>query len=162
MSDHVAHTLAINDLLTRFFQAFDEKNWPLMRDCLCVEVYTDYSSFRRVPAATISADRYVEQRRAALHALDMQHNFLNLRVEPDAAGVAATARCNFTILRFHASYDGHYHSQGHYLFAFVKAGGPWKISRIVQHLLRSQGDPEIHGATPPEDDAESAGSPQIE
>jgi hypothetical protein len=162
MSDHVAHTLAINDLLTRFFQAFDEKDWPLMRDCLCDEVYTDYSSFRRIPAATIPADRFVEQRRAALHALDMQHNFLNLRVELDAAGGSATARCNYMIQRFHSSYDGHYHSQGHYLFAFVNAGGAWKISRIVQQLLRSQGDPEIHGVMPPEDDDTLPGRRQAE
>jgi hypothetical protein len=146
MTDRVAHTLEINDLLTRFFQAFDEKDWPAMRDCLCEVVFTDYSSFRRVPAATITADRYVEQRRRALQALDTQHNFLNLRVELDQAGATATARCNYMIQRFHSLYDGYYHSQGHYLFAFTMAGGVWRISRIVQHLLRSQGDPEIHGA----------------
>jgi SnoaL-like domain len=146
MSDHITHTLDINDLLTRFFQAFDEKNWPMMRGCLCDEVDTDYSSFRGVPPATISADHYVEQRRSALHTLDMQHNFLNLRVEFAEATDTATARCNYIVYRFHTAYDGYYHSQGHYLFGFTVRDGAWKISRIVQHLLRSQGDPEIHGA----------------
>jgi hypothetical protein len=151
MADPTIDTLAINDLLTRFFQAFDDKNWTMMRDCLCEEVFTDYSSFRQVPPATISAGTYVEQRRSALQALDMQHNFLNLRVESDAAAGTATARCNYIIHRFHPSFDGlndhYFHSYGHYLFAFARTGGRWRISRITQHLLRNEGNREIHGAT---------------
>jgi hypothetical protein len=147
--DPVAHTLAIHDLLTRFFQAFDDKAWPALRACLCDEVFTDYSSFREVQAAMISADTFVEQRRMALQALDMQHNFLNLRVELDSAAVAATARCNYIIHRFQPSLDGddrYFHSYGHYLFAFVNVTGRWSISRINQHLLRNQGERQIHGA----------------
>ena len=151
MSDPVTHKLSINDLLTRFFQAFDDKNWSMMRGCLCDEVFTDYSSFRDEAASTISADRYVEQRRIALQALDMQHNFLNLRVEVDAAAETATARCNYIIHRFHPSFDGindhYFHSYGHYLFAFTNLSGTWKISRITQNLLRNHGNREIHGAT---------------
>jgi hypothetical protein len=156
MSDHTAHKLDLSDLLSRFFQAFDDKNWPMMRECLCDEVFTDYSAFRGVPAAMLSADDYVEQRRTALQALDMQHNFLNLRIEVDDGTDTATARCNYIVLRFHSLYDGYYHSQGHYLFGFARRGGVWKISRIAQHLLRSQGDPEIHGAIRPQDERRSA------
>ena len=151
MFDFTTHTLAINDLLTRFFQAFDDKNWSMMRDCLCDGVYADYSSFRGVPAATISADRYVEQRRTALEALDTQHAFVNLRVKLDAAGGTASARCDYFIHRYHPSFDGHkdyyFHSDGHYAFAFVNIDGPWRISRITQNVRRNYGNPEIHGAT---------------
>jgi hypothetical protein len=148
--DPTAHKLAIHDLLTRFFQAFDDKAWPALRECLCDEVFADYSSFREVQAAMIPADTYVEQRRIALQALDMQHNFLNLRVELDPAADAATARCNYIVHRFHPSLDGddrHFHSYGHYFFAFVNVTGRWRISRITQSLLRNRGDREIHGAT---------------
>lgn len=155
MSDPIAHKLSINDLLTRFFQSFDDKNWPAMRDCLCNEVFTDYSSFRDEPASTISGDRYVEQRRTALQALDMQHNFLNLRVELSASAEAATARCNYIIHRFHPSFDGvndhYFHSYGHYFFVFANVRGTWKISRITQTLLRNHGNREIHGATRTQD-----------
>jgi SnoaL-like domain len=151
MSDPATHKLAINDLLTCFFQAFDDKNWWLMRDCLCDEVFTDYSSFRNVPPSTISRDQFVQHRRAALQALDMQHNFCNLRVEVFAGAVAAAARCNYTIHRFHPSFDGisphSFHSCGHYVFAFAHVNGRWRISRIAQHLLRDHGNREIHGAT---------------
>jgi hypothetical protein len=123
-----------------------------MRECLCDEVFTDYSSFRGTPAVTIRADEYVEQRRTALQALEMQHNFLNLRVELDAATAAATARCNYIIHRFHPSFGGagdhYFHSYGHYVFGLMTIDGAWRISRITQHLLRSQGNPEVHGALP--------------
>jgi SnoaL-like protein len=149
MSDPATHVL-VHDLLARFFQAFDDKNWPALRGCLCDEVFTDYSSFRAMPAVTVRADEYVEQRRMALQGLEMQHNFLNLRVEPDATAAAATARCNYVIHRFHPSCDGahdlYFHSYGHYLFALVAVDGTWRISRITQSLLRNQGNREIHGA----------------
>ena len=139
----------IENLLARFFQSFDEKNWTLMRSCLAERVFTDYSSFRKVAPAEITADRYVEQRRAALHALDMQHNYLNLLLDID--GDRASARCNYIIHRFHPDFDGaadgFFHSYGHYRFAFQRTMGDWKIIAITQHLLRNSGNPELHGAT---------------
>jgi hypothetical protein len=149
MSDPENHQRAIHALLTRFFQAFEDHNWPMMRDCLCDEVYTDYSAFRAVPPSTISADQYVEERRHTLQPLEMQHKFLNLRVEV-AAPDTATARCNYFIRRFHTSLDGtddrYFHACGHYFFAFTRVHGRWRISRITQHLLRIHGDPAIHAA----------------
>ena len=149
MSAH--QPLAIHDLLTRFFQAFDEKDWSMMRECLCDEVFTDYLSFRDRPAALISSDRYVELRRSALQSLDMQHNFLNLRVECDPDAQTAVARCNYLILRFQPSSDegrdDFFHSCGHYVFGLAVVGRAWKICRITQHLLRNSGNREIHGAT---------------
>lgn len=142
---------AINDLLARFFQAFDDKNWRMMRGCLHNVVQTDYSSFRDVPPATTSAERYVEQRRAALHTLDMQHNFLNLQIEFASGDPEATARCNYMIYRFDPSSDNHadnfFHSYGHYVFTLIKADREWRIRAITQNLLCNRGNPDIHGAT---------------
>src|SRR5262249_11687691 len=133
----------LHDLLSRFFQAFDEKDWLLMRACLCDEVYADYSSFRGIPAALMPRDEYVEGRRSALQALDMQHNFSNLRVELDAAEETAMARCNYTIHRFLPSYadgnDHYFHSYGFYFFTCSRDSGQWKIARITQKVLHSQG-----------------------
>ena len=151
MAESATQTLAIGGLLARFYQSFDEKDWPLMRACLCDEVFADYSSFRGRPAATLRAEVYVNQRRTALQALAMQHNFLNLRVEvaPDAR--SATARCNYIIHRFHPAFesgnDHYFHSYGSYRFAIASLAGTWKICGITQHLLRNSGDRELHGAT---------------
>jgi len=157
-NERVEETLAISDLLSRFFQSFDDHDWSIMRSCLCDEVYTDYSSFRNIPASTVRGDDYVEQRRVALYTLEMQHNFLNLRValhgEPKRT---AEARCNYIIHRFHPTFDGtndhFFHSYGHYVFALVNGeseisgDSEWKIAKITQKLLRNSGNREIHGAT---------------
>lgn len=140
---------AINDLLCRFFQSFDEKDWPAMRACLADTVWVDYSSFRDVAPGEISGDRYVAQRKAALSALEMQHNFLNLRV--DVEGDTAAAWCNYLIHRFQPNFDGaadgFFHSYGRYEFAFAREEAGWRIGRIRQILLQNHGNPEIHGAT---------------
>jgi hypothetical protein len=149
MSDPAIHKLAVNDLLTRFFEAFDDKNWLMMRDSLCDEVFTDDSSFSDIPPRTVPRDRYVDQRRAARGALDMQHNMLNLRVDVDAGAERAVARCNYVIHRFHPSSNGTdhcLHSYGHYIFAFAKVGVTWKIARITQNPVRNHGRREIYSA----------------
>jgi hypothetical protein len=154
----VEEKLAISDLLSRFFQSFDDHDWSMMRSCLCDEVHTDYSSFRNVPASTITGDHYVEQRRVALHTLDMQHNFLNLRIVlQDETKSAAEARCNYIIHRFHPTFDGtndhFFHSYGNYVFELLKvdneisSNAEWRIAKITQNLLRNYGNREIHGAT---------------
>lgn len=140
--------IAIHNLLCRFMQSFDDKNWEQMRACLCDTVFCDYSSFRREAPADMTAERYVAQRRAALSDLDMQHNFSNLHV--DFHGPTASARCNYTIHRFRPDFageaDGFFHSYGHYNYRLARLGGVWKISHIAQHLLKNHGNADIHRA----------------
>jgi hypothetical protein len=146
---------AINDLLCRFQQSFDDKDWDLMRGCLADRLYTDYSSFRDVPASEIDGDRYVAQRKAALDHLAMQHNFLNLRVIVE--GATARARCNYVIHRFlpDGGPEDYFHSYGTYQFGFERAAehtnDGWVINHITQSFLKNSGDPEIHGATRTDD-----------
>jgi len=151
MCDAATHKVAISELLVRFFQAFDEKDWPTMRECLCDEVFADYASSRGAPASTISAGRYVEQRRTSLQTLDMRHRFLNLRMDVEPVGRSAIASCDYVIHRYHPSFessDNHYfHSYGHYVFAFLNDSGIWRISRITQQVVRSHGHREIQGVT---------------
>ena len=40
----------------------------------------------------------------------------------------------------------HFHSWGTYDFVLVRRRDGWKLCSITQHLLKSDGDPSIHGA----------------
>lgn len=144
-----ADTIEINNLLCRFMQSFDDKDWRAMRECLTGEIFCDYSSFRGTPAGSVAADDYVAARKDGLAELVMQHNFFNLRVTI-LDHEAASARCNFAIHRFLPNapdpLKAYFHSYGHYRFTFTRANGMWKISGIVQVLLRNIGNPQIHGA----------------
>jgi hypothetical protein len=150
MSDVKVHERDIAGLLGGFFRSFDEKNWASMRACLADEIFADYAAFRGVPACTLAADRYVEQRRSALDALELRHDFFNLHVEVNEGATAAAARCQYVIRRSDPSYRGeglnYLDSYGHYVFGFVKTGSRWKIARIVQHLQANSGNEAIHPA----------------
>jgi hypothetical protein len=142
---------AIHDLICRFMQSFDEKDWRLMRECLDEVIYLDYSSFRNEPPGEVTADSYVAKRKSALNHLKLQHNFTNLIITLD--GNTATARCNYQILRFHPDFDKapalFFHSVGHYQFKFLQRGTTWKINSIQQILLQNIGNPELHTGVRP-------------
>jgi SnoaL-like domain len=132
---------AINALLIRFFRSFDGKDWRAMRACLCDEVFSE-GPLSRAGQSRISGDLYVEQRIFSLQSPDMQHDFFNLRIELDATGETATARCHYIVHRFHptAGASDYFHSYGHCLFGLTSAGGSWKIARITRMLQHTLGN----------------------
>jgi hypothetical protein len=141
--------MQIHNLLCLFQQAFDDRNWKLMRACLADRIFTDYSSFRNTPAETLTAEEYISKRKSALAGLRTQHDFSNLQVEVD--GDRAGGRCNYVIHRFHPDFQGEahrfFHSYGHYLFEFERSLAGWRITAITQNLLKNHGNPQLHGGT---------------
>jgi 3-phenylpropionate/cinnamic acid dioxygenase small subunit len=141
--------MQIYNLLCSFQQAFDDRDWSRMRDCLAEQICTDYSSFRKTSAETLAAEEYISQRQSALAGLLTQHNFSNLQVELD--GAHARGHCNYVIHRFHPDFrnepDKFFHSCGRYLFEFERSRAGWKITAITQKLLKNHGNPALHGAT---------------
>ena len=135
----------VSALICRFQRAFDQQDWTGLRDCLDDEIFVDYSSFRGTEPAHVSADEYVALRQAALSNLVMQHNHSNLTLSLESDDRAA-ASCNYQIYRFEAHGDRHFHSWGTYDFELVQRADGWKLCSITQHLLKSDGDPTIHGA----------------
>ena len=145
----------VSELICRFQRAFDQHDWAAMRACLDAEVLIDYSSFRGTDPARVLADDYVELRRQALTDLLMQHNHSNLTLS-SRSDDRASASCNYQIFRFERDGDQHFHSWGTYDFGLVRRPAGWKICSITQHLLKSEGDPSIHGALTPPSESGSA------
>ena len=143
--DHIA----INDVLCRFFLAFDERDWTAMESCLAPEVFVDYASSGREQPSTVSGAEFVQRRRDAVDTLSKHHSFSNLLLTTQEDGVRG--RCNYLILRFDRSFTGEgedfYHSCGAYEFLFGKAEGAWKITSITQRALQSWGNRQLHAGT---------------
>jgi hypothetical protein len=143
--DHIA----INDILCRFFLAFDERDWATMSDCLAPEVFVDYSSSGREQPGPLARAAFVERRRGAVDTLAKHHSFSNLLLSRDGDGVYG--RCNYLILRFdrgsHGEGEDFYHSCGAYDFRFGRFDGSWKMSSITQRALRSWGNRDLHGGS---------------
>ena len=142
MYDHVS------ELIWRFQRAFDHHDWKGLRECLDDEVFIDYSSFRGTEPAHVLAEVYVQMRRHALSDLMMQHSHSNLVLSPGSHGLVS-AKCDYQIKRFEREGGRHFHSWGTYNFEWVRRHTGWKICSIIQHLLRTEGDPAIHGAMRP-------------
>ena len=140
--------MAINDLLCRFFLAFDERDWTAMANCLAPEVFIDYSSSGREEPGTMPSAEFVQRRRDAVDTLAKHHSFSNLLLWKENG---VRGRCNYLILRFDRDFRGKgeefYHSCGAYEFLFNKAQSSWKISSITQRALRSWGNRQLHGGT---------------
>ena len=98
--DHIA----INDVLCRFFLAFDERDWSAMETCLAPEVFIDYSSSGREQPSTMSGAEFVQRRRDAVDTLAKHHSFSNLLLSKEVDGVRG--RCNYLILRFDRDVQG--------------------------------------------------------
>ncbi len=145
--DNLHSEREINILLSRFFLAFDERDWDAMFSTLADEIFVDYSSSGREDPSRMSGLDFVERRKGAVDDLAKQHSFSNLIVYTEDPIIRG--RCNYLILRFAnmkpADGDDFFHSCGSYLFDFLRTEAGWKISSITQRALRSWGNKSLHG-----------------
>jgi ketosteroid isomerase-like protein len=131
----------IRDLVNRFANTFDLKDWQGMQACLCSKIDTDYSDLRGTPPETTTSKRFVELRKKALESLATQHLMSNHDVETDGDMAHATVSC--VIFRKSAE-GGTLNTHCLYFFGFKRETEGWKISAIRQKVLISDGDTGIH------------------
>jgi hypothetical protein len=135
---------AVRDLVIRFANAFDLRDWNVLRACLAPEVFVDYSAFRGDPPATITAESYVAARISALAALRTQHLSTNHQVT--LSGDRAECFSAFLIHRISPASGEAFDTAGHYWHGCARTPDGWRIDRIRQTVLWTRGNPEIHGA----------------
>lgn len=140
--------LIIQNLIARFANSFDLKDWPALERCLAPQVFTDYSDLRGTPPGILPAAEYIRLRREALAPLVTHHMLGNLEVDfftPDKAVCRASMliwRVQNSSLRNAA---GEFHTHCIYTFDLLRETDVWKIGGITQKVLWNSGTPEIHG-----------------
>ncbi|MBA3532291.1 MAG: nuclear transport factor 2 family protein [Ardenticatenales bacterium] len=137
---------AIIETVLRLGVALDEQDWVGVASCLATEIETDYSSFRGAPPTRLSNNEFVALRQAALSGLRTQHLSLNHLVSVDPSG--ATCRTDCVIHRWPTDPTDprFFHSYGYYHYGLIHVESTWLIHAITQVVLRSDGDPMLHGA----------------
>jgi hypothetical protein len=129
-------------------RSFDDKDFGVMKDCLCEEVYFDYSSFRNEPAAKYKSSEYIEKRKISLENLTTQHNLLNIIVNIKNNNMHANVKCNYIIYRFTNNFSGDknetLHSYGQYQFELIFQDENWRICSLIQTLTANDGNLNIH------------------
>ncbi|MBC3862365.1 nuclear transport factor 2 family protein [Undibacterium jejuense] len=131
----------IQQLLARFANCFDLKDWAGLQNCLCDSIYTDYSDLRGTPPEIMSPAKFADMRRSALHELQTHH--LGTNTEIDVNGDEANAKVSMVIYRKNASGET-LHTHCLYQFGLSRQSEGWRISRIVQKVFWSDGNKTIH------------------
>ena len=134
-------TFKIQQLIARFANSFDVKDWSGLEACFTETLYTDYSDLRGTPSQTITAAEYVRQRRESLDHLKLHHLVSNYEVDLTDSN---TASCRASMVVWRKSDEEEFTSHCVYIFQLVKSNDDWKISGITQKVLWNEGTSSIH------------------
>ena len=138
---NVVDTLAVAQLVARFANSFDLKDWAALTECLHPEIYADYSELRGTPPEVMSRQRFVELRRTALQDLRTHH--LSGNVEIDISGTSGTAKASMVIFRLNTE-GNRLDTHCLYVLGVEQVEQRWAIKSIVQKVLINDGLPGIH------------------
>jgi len=133
--------LKIQEVIARFANSFDIKDWDGLQACLTESLYADYSDLRGTPAQTITSSEYVHQRRESLDHLKLQHLVSNYEIDFMNAESAA---CRASMVVWRAAEEKDFTSHCLYMFQLMKQDGGWKINSITQKVLWNEGTASLH------------------
>lgn len=132
----------IQNLIARFANSFDLKQWDVLVQCLTEQVYTDYSELRGSPQQTLSRADYVSLREIALAELRTHHLVSNLQF---TWVTLAKIKLNVSMLIYRKANDGQvFNTHCLYQLEVVKEAEQWLICSIVQKVFWSDGQAAIH------------------
>ena len=135
------NTLHIQQLVARFANSFDMKDWRGLESCFTESLYTDYSDLRGTAPETITASEYVRLRRESLDHLKLHHLVSNYEVTFTDSN-SATCRASMVVWR--KSDEEEFTSHCVYTFQLTKQADGWQISGITQKVLWNEGTSSIH------------------
>ncbi|MGB8981424.1 MAG: nuclear transport factor 2 family protein [Anaerolineales bacterium] len=138
---NVEERLKIQEVIARFSNSFDLKDWSGLEACLTESLYTDYGDLRGTPPETVTARDYVAARREALEHLKLHHLVGNYEIDFTDASRAA---CRASMIVWRKSESEQFTSHCVYEFQLTKHESDWKISGITQKVLWNEGTPSIH------------------
>jgi hypothetical protein len=130
----------ITQLVARFANSFDFKDWSRLESCFTESIHTDYSDLRGTPPKTMAAKEYVKLRREALDQLKLHHLVSNYEIDLSDAN---TATCRASMVVWRKSDEEDFTSHCVYTFQLIKSDD-WKISGITQKVLWNEGLSSIH------------------
>jgi hypothetical protein len=132
---------ALQQLVARFGNCFDTKDWAGLGHCLKADIHTDYSDLRGTPPERMSSLRFVELRRTALH--DLQTHHLSGNVEINVSNTSGEVKTSTVIYRRNTTGEI-LNTHCMYVFGVERVQNEWLISSIVQKVFIRDGQKTIH------------------
>lgn len=136
---------AIVQVIHRFANAFDLKDWQGLESCLLPQIHINYSDLRGTDPETIEARRFVGSRREALADLATHHLCGNHEIQLE--NERAACRTSMIIYRLDKEGQEQFITHCVYLFELQKTDSHWKIGSITQKVFWNEGNPSIHKGT---------------
>ena len=134
-------TFALQELVARFANSFDLKEWDRLGQCLADTLYADYSDLRGTPPETMSRDKFVQLRRSALQELQTHHLAGNLEI--DLTEGSANLKVSMVICRRNQAGEM-LNTHCLYFLGAEQGEGGWRINSIRQRVLMSDGQAGVH------------------
>ena len=131
----------IQEVVAKFANSFDMKDWDGLLSCFTESLYADYSDLRGTSPETISASEYVKLRRNALDHLKLHHLVSNYEID---FADSDNAHCDASMVVWRKSDTEDFTSHCVYTFQLIKQSEIWKISGITQKVLWNDGTSSIH------------------
>lgn len=146
MADQLAElidTMAVQDVLVRYFTALDTLNWPLLKTCFVPDVAATYGA----RPAVQSYDAIEQMCREALEPLQaVQHLASNFEVQ--LHGDTATTRCNLSSTHVRKPPGvGAYVVGAVYNDELVRTADGWRIATRIQTRVWTEEKPTAVGVT---------------
>lgn len=132
---------ALQQLVARFANSIDTKDWAGLGQCLKAELHTDYSDLRGTPPERMSSVRFVELRRSALH--DLQTHHLSGNVEINASNTCGEVKASMVIYRRNTNGEI-LNTHCLYVLGVERVEDHWLISSIVQRVFIGDGHKTVH------------------
>jgi 3-phenylpropionate/cinnamic acid dioxygenase small subunit len=131
----------IQEVIARFANSFDVKDWDGMQTCFTESLYTDYSDLRGTPPTTLTASEYVRLRRESLDHMKLHHLVSNYEMDFTDSDHAI---CQASMVVWRTAAEEEFTSHCIYMFLLVKQNGGWKINGITQKVLWNEGMASLH------------------
>lgn len=129
--------LEVQQVIGRFMNSFDLKDWILMRSTLTDTLVVDYRDLKGEAPKVVSAVDYVDSRETSLAQLTTHHLIANFDINIHANSAKAKANC----LIYRTNGEQTCRSHAVYTFALrLVDHNSWKIAGIKQKILWNEGE----------------------
>ncbi|ASQ45016.1 nuclear transport factor 2 family protein [Legionella clemsonensis] len=131
----------IPNLLFKFANSFDIKDWAGLESTLMDHIECDYQDFRG-KTGTYTKSEYVNSRKETLGHLKTQHLFSNLEIKSEEK----CSYCRVNAIIYRRDREGKkFDSHVIYNFELSKSSkDEWKIQKIKQIVLWNEGDSTVY------------------
>ncbi len=128
----------IQEMIARFANSFDIKDWNGLESCFTDSLYTDYGDLRGTSQEKVKASDYISARRESLNPLKLHHLVSNYEIDIINS---KTATCRASMMVWRKSDEEEFTSHCVYIFQLTKQESDWKISGITQKYYGMKGQP---------------------